>query len=149
MAIIPVINKLKSTIMQGLGKTLQSIAFIAHILHECKEPGPHLVVVPLTIMANWISEFKKFCPSIKVLRFHTNDATEEKRLKILLQDRKKTEVVVTTYGAVSKSGRHMFNSIIWRTLILDEGHKIKNDSTLVRKQNKTKMQFKSKYFHLF
>ena len=126
----------------GLGKTIQSIAFIAHILHVRKEPGPHLVVVPLTVMANWITEFKKFCPSIKVLRFHSNDADEQVRLKHVARDMSKTEVVVTTYGTISKPG-NTFSGIVWRTLILDEGHKIKNNETNVAvSSSKIKSLFK-------
>ena len=59
--------------LRGLGKTLQSISFVAHIAHTARLPGPHLVVVPLSVLFNWISEFKKFCPSLKVLRLHSND----------------------------------------------------------------------------
>ena len=52
--------------VRGLGKTLQSISLIAHLAHEQRLKGPHLIVVPLSVMANWIAEFKKYCPSLKV-----------------------------------------------------------------------------------
>ena len=38
----------------GLGKTLQSISFIAYMVHVRKLPGPHLVVVPLSVLFNWM-----------------------------------------------------------------------------------------------
>ena len=38
---------------QGLGKTLQSIAFLAHLHFVRGVKGPHLVVVPLSVMSNW------------------------------------------------------------------------------------------------
>ena len=50
----------------GLGKTLQSISFIAYLVHVRKLRGPHLVVVPLSVMFNWVQEFRKWCPSLKV-----------------------------------------------------------------------------------
>ena len=37
----------------GLGKTLQSIAFLAHLHFVRGVTGPHLVVVPLSVLSNW------------------------------------------------------------------------------------------------
>ena len=113
----------------GSGKTLQSIAFLARILHVRREVGPHLIVVPLSVLFNWIAEFKRWCPSIKVLRFHSNDAHEQARLKTLMND---TEVVVTTYSLLKSEGvKRAFQRVVWRSVILDEGHKIKNNDALV------------------
>jgi SWI/SNF-related matrix-associated actin-dependent regulator of chromatin subfamily A member 5 len=52
----------------GLGKTLQTITFFAHLKDIRKIPGPHLVVVPLSILFNWMSECRKFCPSLRLIR---------------------------------------------------------------------------------
>lgn len=54
----------------GLGKTLQTICFFAYLKEVRREGGPHLVVVPLSVMFNWITELKKFCPTLRVLRAH-------------------------------------------------------------------------------
>jgi SWI/SNF-related matrix-associated actin-dependent regulator of chromatin subfamily A member 5 len=54
----------------GLGKTLQSIGFFAYLQHEMGQGGPHLVVVPLSVLSNWLSEIEKFCPSFRAVRFH-------------------------------------------------------------------------------
>ncbi len=40
---------------------------------ERKVSGPHLVVVPLSVLPNWITEFKRFCPDLRVVRLHVND----------------------------------------------------------------------------
>lgn len=39
------IQSLFTIFVQGLGKTIQTIAFIAHLLEE-GETGPHVVIVP-------------------------------------------------------------------------------------------------------
>ena len=52
----------------GLGKTLQSIALIAHVTYELKKPGAHLVVVPLSVMAAWMNELRRWCPRLRVLK---------------------------------------------------------------------------------
>lgn len=54
----------------GLGKTLQSIGFIAYLHHSLSKRGPHLVIVPLSVLSNWLIEIDKFCPSLRAVRFH-------------------------------------------------------------------------------
>lgn len=50
----------------GLGKTLQTIAFIKQ-LHQLKRiDGAVLVLCPLSVVDGWKSEFKKFCPSLRI-----------------------------------------------------------------------------------
>ncbi|CAG8903079.1 unnamed protein product [Penicillium egyptiacum] len=46
----------------GLGKTIQTIALLAHLAVDHGIWGPHLVVVPTSVMLNWEMEFKKWCP---------------------------------------------------------------------------------------
>jgi SWI/SNF-related matrix-associated actin-dependent regulator of chromatin subfamily A member 5 len=54
----------------GLGKTIQTIGFHAYLYSTLKINGPHLIVVPLSVLSNWISEIEKFCPSFRAVRFH-------------------------------------------------------------------------------
>lgn len=80
----------------GLGKTLQSIGFMAN-LKESGDPGPYLVVVPLSVLSNWISEIERFCPSLRAVRFH---GPKEERGRIKAEEMnslKDFDVVVTTY----------------------------------------------------
>lgn len=63
----------------GLGKTLQTIAFLAH-LRDMGIWGPFLIVSPLSVLHNWISEFNKFAPGIPVCMYHgTQDERAELR----------------------------------------------------------------------
>ena len=52
----------------GLGKTLQTISFLATLKFELGVGGPHLVVVPLSVINSWLTEFKKWCPELRVVR---------------------------------------------------------------------------------
>lgn len=54
----------------GLGKTIQTIALLAHLACEKCVWGPHLVVVPTSVMLNWELEFKKWCPGFKILTYY-------------------------------------------------------------------------------
>lgn len=44
---------------QGQGKTLQTITFLATLM-ETGTWGPFLIVCPLSVLQNWINEFKRF-----------------------------------------------------------------------------------------
>ncbi|KAG6331467.1 hypothetical protein ID866_7620 [Astraeus odoratus] len=57
----------------GLGKTLQTIAFNAH-LRELGHYRPFLIVCPLSVIHNWIEEFRRFAPSIPVSMYHGSPA---------------------------------------------------------------------------
>jgi len=70
----------------GLGKTLQSISLVAHLALTKHLSGPYLFVVPLSVLFNWMAEFKKWCPALKVVRLHSNDKDEQIRLKNMLRD---------------------------------------------------------------
>ena len=58
----------------GLGKTLQTIGFIAH-LKSMQVSGPYLIVTPLSTLANWVNEFKRFAPTPDDLAQRIQDDT--------------------------------------------------------------------------
>jgi SNF2 family DNA or RNA helicase len=53
----------------GLGKTIQTISLLASLACDRGIWGPHLIVVPTTIIINWEMEFKRWCPSLKILTY--------------------------------------------------------------------------------
>ena len=66
---------------QGLGKTLQTISFLSYLTFERCVVGPSLVVVPLSVVSSWMLEFSRWAPRLRVVRFHTNDVDERRRLR--------------------------------------------------------------------
>ena len=44
----------------GLGKTLQSFAFISYLRYAQRQTGPFLVVMPLSVLSNWMAEFERY-----------------------------------------------------------------------------------------
>ena len=64
----------------GLGKTIQTISLLAHLAAEKGIWGPHLIIVPTSILINWEIELKRWCPALSVLvYFGTNKERKEKR----------------------------------------------------------------------
>ena len=115
----------------GLGKTIQTISFIAHLLLTQERPTPHLIVVPLSVLSNWGNEFKKFCPSIRVKRIHVYSGNEAiKIFREIAHPCCPYDVIMTTYEVIrSDFWISKFVRINWHTLVLDEGHRIKNEHT--------------------
>ncbi|KAJ8022075.1 Lymphoid-specific helicase [Holothuria leucospilota] len=111
----------------GLGKTIQVIALFSHII-EMGVPGPFLVCAPLSTLPNWISEFARFSPEIPVILYHGSiDERKQLRLKIRkhLGKFKVQPVVVTSYEIVMRDRKNL-DSYLWKYVVVDEGHRIKN-----------------------
>ena len=48
----------------GLGKTIQSISFLYYLFKVKNMKGPHLIVVPLSVLHNWMGELRKWAPDM-------------------------------------------------------------------------------------
>ena len=91
--------------------------------------GPHLIIVPKSVVGNWIKEFKMWCPVINAIRM---GGTKSERQHFLTNDypldpvtgKRKFDVLVTSYeGLLREKGK--LGKIDWNYLIIDEAHRIK------------------------
>ncbi|GAV63949.1 SNF2_N domain-containing protein/Helicase_C domain-containing protein/HSA domain-containing protein [Cephalotus follicularis] len=108
----------------GLGKTIMTIALLAHLACEKGIWGPHLIVVPTSVMLNWETEFLKWCPAFKILTYF-GSAKERKCKRQGWLKPNFFHVCITTYRLVIQDSK-VFKRKKWKYLILDEAHLIKN-----------------------
>ena len=132
----------------GLGKTLQTISLLAYLRESRGVKGPHLIIVPKSVVGNWMRELKHWCHSIRPMRM---GGTKEERTKFLQQGLVKQlgggyhckfDVLVTSYEGVCKE-KSRLSKVAWKYLIIDEAHRIKNEKSalsLVVRQMQTQFR---------
>ncbi|XP_007257862.2 SWI/SNF-related matrix-associated actin-dependent regulator of chromatin subfamily A containing DEAD/H box 1b isoform X2 [Astyanax mexicanus] len=115
----------------GLGKTIQAISFLAHLYQE-GNPGPHLITVPSSTLDNWVRELNLWCPSLKVLVYY--GSIEERRCVRyeILNEMVDYNIIVSTYNLAigNASDRSLFRKLKLEYAVFDEGHMLKNMSSL-------------------
>ncbi|KAK6203078.1 DNA dependent ATPase [Scheffersomyces amazonensis] len=75
----------------GLGKTIQIISFIAGLHYSGLLTKPVLVVVPATVLNQWVNEFHRWWPPLRCIILHSigsgmnKSITSEERLEAFLE----------------------------------------------------------------
>lgn len=119
----------------GLGKTIQTIALILSLKEKQDirlESTPELkgsdtntfgqtslIVVPTSLVHNWIRELLRFAPSLTYYSYTGGNRTK------VISELVKQDVVITTYGIV-RNDIDLLKDIRFKYIILDESQAIKN-----------------------
>uniref|UniRef100_A0A8C3JIW0 E1A-binding protein p400 n=1 Tax=Calidris pygmaea TaxID=425635 RepID=A0A8C3JIW0_9CHAR len=108
----------------GLGKTVQIIAFFAHLACNEGNWGPHLVVVRSCNILKWELELKRWCPGLKILLYFGSQRELRAKRKEWTEPNS-FNVCITSYKQLFK-GHTAFMKMRWKYLIVDEMQQIKN-----------------------
>jgi hypothetical protein len=124
----------------GLGKTIQLLALLAHERSALRAEGeavpvtpgsesrgtqaipPTLLIVPMSVVANWVHEAKRFTPGLKVLVHHGLTRLSGDSL---VEGARNSDMVITTYALAHRDREHL-SRITWGRIVLDEAQNIKN-----------------------
>ncbi|MGQ0629253.1 MAG: DEAD/DEAH box helicase [Phycisphaerales bacterium] len=125
----------------GLGKTIQLLAMLLHerlavaakaeSAHAgatpetpapAARPLPTLLVVPMSVVGNWLRETHRFAPSLKVLIHHGPTRLLGEPLHTAALD---ADLVITTYALAHRDRQHI-EKIPFARIALDEAQNIKN-----------------------
>ncbi|KAJ1742426.1 swr1 complex component [Coemansia sp. RSA 989] len=107
----------------GLGKTVQTLALLAHLADQGVW-GPHLIIVPTSVLLNWEQELLRWVPGLKVLAYFGGRA--ERRQKRRGWSRPNAfHVCITSYQLAIQDAR-IFRRKNWCYMVLDEAQAIKN-----------------------
>ncbi|CAH8289279.1 unnamed protein product [Eruca vesicaria subsp. sativa] len=135
-------HKSKNVILadeMGLGKTVSASAFLSSLYFEFGVARPCLVLVPLSTMPNWLSEFSLWAPLLNVVEYHGSAKARaiireyEWHAKSSTGTTKKMtpykfNVLLTTYEMVLADSSHL-RGVPWEVLVVDEGHRLKNSES--------------------
>ena len=107
----------------GLGKTIQILGVLS-MTRRRREDGTDLLVVPASLVDNWLQEIERFAPGLKVLIAHPSRIPSPQLKGLPKSEVDAHDAVITTYGTVTRTA--WMKSRAWRSVILDEAQAIKN-----------------------
>jgi non-specific serine/threonine protein kinase len=103
----------------GVGKTIQTLAFLESLYHAEPDRKATLVVMPRSLLFNWQREAEKFAPELAIYIHHeTGRATDPSVFD-------QYDLVLTTYGTMLRD-IEMLRQYRFAHVILDESQAIKN-----------------------
>ncbi|KAF5732568.1 switch 2 [Tripterygium wilfordii] len=121
----------------GLGKTIQTIAFLAAVFgkdgeygdsirleaNEVQKRGHVLIICPSSVIHNWESEFSKWA-NFSVALYHGAN----RELIVQKLEAHEVEVLITSFDSY-RIHENILSEVEWQIVIVDEAHRLKNEKS--------------------
>ncbi len=120
----------------GLGKTIQVLGLLLLLKGDRPRAGdrdaaarrpPSLLVVPASLIANWLAEIERFAPDLAVIVAHPSARPSRQLAALPAGELAGADLVITTYGQVARLP--WLGETAWTLIVLDEAQAIKNPGT--------------------
>ncbi|MFW6039818.1 MAG: DEAD/DEAH box helicase, partial [Gemmatimonadota bacterium] len=89
------------------------------------DPGPTLLVCPMSVVGNWEREARRFAPSLRV---HVHHGGERAAGEAFREAAMSSDFVITTYALAARDADDLA-AVDWWRVALDEAQNIKNPAT--------------------
>lgn len=109
----------------GLGKTVQTIALLAWLFEKYNDTGPHLIIAPLSTLSNWESEFSKWFPQFKVIKYAGNKNDRKELEHRFVNRTSHINAILSSYQLVVQD-KAVLSRLDYSYIVIDEAHKLKN-----------------------
>lgn len=135
----------------GVGKTIQTIAFISALHNHFHVPGPFLIVVPISTLSAWQMALSDWCPNMTVVtligtkedrevivthEFYFKSEGDQAELlsgdaaeRSIPEKIPRFHILLTTPQMAVKHEDDLM-SFQWRLLAIDEAHSLKNSASI-------------------
>ncbi|XP_009996559.1 PREDICTED: chromodomain-helicase-DNA-binding protein 1-like [Chaetura pelagica] len=115
----------------GLGKTCQTISLLLYLTKKITDKERFLILCPLSVLSNWKEELERFAPGLSFVTYIGNKE-ERPKLQQNMKEQSHFPVLLTTYEICLKDAAFL-KSFNWAALVVDEAHRLKNQSSLLYK----------------
>lgn len=125
----------------GLGKTIQAMSFINHLIAFEHQPGPYLVIAPLSTLSHWKRVFEDWTHLNSILYYDSKGKAGREVCQnyefnhwditmkgLFLKDNhiSKFSVMITSFEVFIQDFDTVFKTLPFQHIIIDEAHRLKN-----------------------
>lgn len=116
---------LEAVLASGERQSDEAQADAAARAAEAGRIPPTLLVVPMSVVGNWIHEARRFCPELRFMLHHGVGRLQGDEF---VREAQRTDAIITTY-AIAHRDKEVLQRVHWQRVVLDEAQYIKNPAT--------------------